>query len=208
MACSAACRTANTSAAPTVVWYGPFVDYQQELAARIRAWTNRTSTAMPKKTASASATIMRRAIIACLVLLPLTDECRNGGIDGGITRRRALAAAARGRHSSADPDRAEHLVEPLDLGDQRVREWLAACAGASFVPRPGLELKAMALVAGDGAARLRFRTLSGDCHVVGAKREERHHVRTDGSTHWQTRVEFYFKVGQWWWRETPPPACS
>jgi hypothetical protein len=32
---------------------------------------------------------------------------------------------------------------------------------------------ASSLVAGDGAAHLRFRTLSGDCHVAGARRTER-----------------------------------
>jgi hypothetical protein len=29
------------------------------------------------------------------------------------------------------------------------------------------------MIAGDGSAQLRFRTLSGDCHVAGARREER-----------------------------------
>jgi hypothetical protein len=48
------------------------------------------------------------------------------------------------------------------------------------------------MIAGDGAAQLRFRTLSGDCHVAGARREERsrdRHGKRGRQNHEERRME-------------------
>ena len=71
-----------------------------------------------------------------------------------------------------------HSVETVS-GDLSIE----STTGVTVDVKRGMDLArggAAAIVAGDGSARLRFRTLSGDCHVAGAVREERRHGRKSG----------------------------
>lgn len=64
-----------------------------------------------------------------------------------------------------------HTVESVS-GDLSVE----STTGVTVDVKRGMDLArggSTALVAGDGAARLRFRTLSGDCHVEGARRDRK-----------------------------------
>ena len=64
-----------------------------------------------------------------------------------------------------------HTVETVS-GDLSVE----ATTGVTVDVRRGMDFNregSSGLVTGDGAAQLRFRTLSGDCHVEGARRVDR-----------------------------------
>lgn len=79
-----------------------------------------------------------------------------------------------------------HSVETVS-GDLSVE----STTGVTVDYKSGMDMRRggeTAYVAGDGAASLRFRTLSGDCHVEGARRENRRDGG-DRSSRFERRIE-------------------
>jgi hypothetical protein len=74
---------------------------------------------------------------------------------------------------------------------------IESSTGVTVDVKRGMDLRrggSAGMVAGDGAARVRFRTLSGDCHVLGARdldedREDRHGRRDRRERRLERRLE-------------------
>ncbi len=107
-------------------------------------------------------------------------ELSANSTSGDVRVRGAVLASFNARTVSGDVEfeaglatGAVHSVETVS-GDLSVE----STTGVTVDVKRSMDIargRSAALVAGDGAASLRFRTLSGDCHVAGARHDERGH---------------------------------
>jgi hypothetical protein len=177
------------------------IDFQVTLPRRARVTINTVSADVKSDSLSGEQTY--KTVSGDLVLTPDAGRIRATSVSGDVQLRGSGEVELSTSTTSGDVSVRGASLTGFDArtvsGDVEIEGGLAAGpphsvetvsgdlsvdtrSGVTVDIRRGMDFGGgpRSLVTGDGAARLRFRTLSGDVHVAGARRaDERHHGRHD-----------------------------